>query len=242
MVSVLRACSSSRTAVALAIASPSCLIWSLSSWLSFSSLAMEAASSSTLAVSCSTSDVLSSRVTLLSCNSLLHHWWCWASSPASASSRSMRSEIICLTLAIGSPPAEDWEAICAASSAKVWDFRLCAFSCTNWKSLLSLMDLVWEDRNWSKEGLCIRLGRCFLALPATESLLRMSMAWPMAAISSLRVCCLISNSSVSFWHSAFKSDKVFTSSAWAAVVSLSSCSAWAAALLAEARAAALFSL
>mmetsp|Transcript_36314 Transcript_36314/g.87359 ORF Transcript_36314/g.87359 Transcript_36314/m.87359 type:complete len:256 (-) Transcript_36314:714-1481(-) len=235
MVSVFRECSSLRTSVALAMAASSSLISPCRSATVCLFCAMDAANSSIAACSCSDWEVRSSLFTLLSWSSLLHQAWCWASSPASASSRSIKSLIMVFTLAMGSPCSV--EESCAASSEKASDFNELARCWTNSSNFALLLGVAL--RRETRDTPCTRVGRCFFADPATESELRISVAFWRALISSARVAVLWLKSSVSWAHSALSSAKVFLSSSRLAVVASRSAVASAAALFALPRATAL---
>mmetsp|Transcript_3468 Transcript_3468/g.7836 ORF Transcript_3468/g.7836 Transcript_3468/m.7836 type:complete len:364 (-) Transcript_3468:455-1546(-) len=240
MVALLDLLSSSRCAVAFDRAASSSLISVFSSSTSCPSLSMSAASASICADSCSICAVNSSLVTLLSCRFLSHQACSFASSAASFSRRSISSEIISLTLAMGSRPAPTVAAInerlsllsrAAADCKKVNSFSCLGFCKTR-----------RDEPNWTNavEDFCKSL--YFSELPETVSDDKISIAFPIALISSPRVSCRNSNSSEFFVHSAFRSSKNLVSSECACWVSASNPCASAEALLASARDAAFSAL
>mmetsp|Transcript_39286 Transcript_39286/g.85672 ORF Transcript_39286/g.85672 Transcript_39286/m.85672 type:complete len:247 (-) Transcript_39286:866-1606(-) len=224
MVASFLAFSSFLSAVALAMLSSSSLIsWASSVTCSFS-LEIEAASSSDLADSCSTSAVFSSRVTLLSWSSVLHQAWWSASAAASSCNRSTRSLIICFTLAIGSSlvPSLVPAATSAAARARVRLLSLVAVPCNNSYTLCTPSGAFrerWADANWTKEvAFWLRtVPKCLSDAPSTSLEDRISTALSIASISPARVACRPSNSWLRWLHCASMSLRYLVSSAWARV-------------------------
>mmetsp|Transcript_96739 Transcript_96739/g.224261 ORF Transcript_96739/g.224261 Transcript_96739/m.224261 type:complete len:215 (+) Transcript_96739:515-1159(+) len=179
------------------------------------SLAMEASSSSISACKTSTASVFSFLVCSLVASSVSHQPLCSASSLASSIKRTRRSLIIFFTLRKGSSSTRDARAESTrlssspARSRRYWAART--------RERLSSVD---SERSAANEvPRCARAGRCFSALPDNASLLMISMAFPIAASSSARNCCLASKSEAFFEHVAKRSERYFSSAAFVAEVS-----------------------
>mmetsp|Transcript_85302 Transcript_85302/g.238900 ORF Transcript_85302/g.238900 Transcript_85302/m.238900 type:complete len:219 (+) Transcript_85302:2-658(+) len=133
----------------------------------------------------------------------------------------MRSLIIFLTFAKGSA---------AARSATAESTRLlCSFACWRRYTATRCCEArsVPEARNCAKEAeaVCAKVGRCFSALPCTELLEMISIAFVIASSSSARSCCRDSKSVAFCSHVAVKSAKYFSSASFVVVVSCKSPSA-----------------
>mmetsp|Transcript_33145 Transcript_33145/g.64245 ORF Transcript_33145/g.64245 Transcript_33145/m.64245 type:complete len:273 (+) Transcript_33145:575-1393(+) len=189
------------------------------SWLiSSPNFAISAVSFSDSAVSLSTSAALFSRVSLLLASSEVQYPCCSASSLASSISLVIKSLIIFLTFSKGSVMV--WAAINARyllPSALERDCRKAAARCCNVRSFCTKL-IAWANALAFLDWMSAADGKCFSALPATASLVRIEIASSIALISSDRVIWFCSYSFDLTWHSASVSDRAFSSSALLFVV------------------------
>mmetsp|Transcript_80969 Transcript_80969/g.147744 ORF Transcript_80969/g.147744 Transcript_80969/m.147744 type:complete len:274 (-) Transcript_80969:689-1510(-) len=188
------------------------------------SCAMEAVSSSISAVNFSTVSVFSLRVCSLTASSVSHQPLCSASSFASFMRRTIKSLIIFLTFWKGSSE------ICAATLASMRLLRCeaClrkkaatrAWACVvlTARSIASAVPLLVSV-------FCSMLGKYVSALPDTELLAMIEMAFSMASSSSARNSCLDSKSEAFCAHVASISVLYLVSAAKTSLVSVRSPSA-----------------
>mmetsp|Transcript_25964 Transcript_25964/g.50902 ORF Transcript_25964/g.50902 Transcript_25964/m.50902 type:complete len:323 (-) Transcript_25964:789-1757(-) len=213
--------SSARFLTASATSASSFVRASVSSTISWASLAILAVASSISAVRALTASVFSLRVTSLAAISLSHHALCFISAAASFMSLSISSVIIFLTFSNASPLMRAFMA--TASRDLEWSlaaafWRNCATAIVLLSSFPSAGDLaaaflepVWRRMGTGGElvGLTTSAGRYFSTWPWT-TLVRTSMAPERAVISSSLSFCRDWNSEFFVLQREMRSERYFS--------------------------------